>query len=562
MEGNIISHKSSICEPCRRLKTKSIEDKAASRFCTYCVEALCDVCSDHHQASRASSDHVVVDNWNVSGKDDDDNLRACSIFCKEHSNKKLELFCKDHGKLCCLICMTVSHRQCDRVVTLDEAAIGIKSATICSDILENLQKSSTQLRHTITNGQKSIGLFKQQRKSAIETVDETKTKMEKHLVLLQENFKRDFSTFCRENIKAMDEKLKILKKQELLVNKSLENFKNKIENSSDVDVLMETNRLNYICSETDSVLESNDTSVPHLEIDLHVNECIQNFSNHFPQVGTFEVKNLDSGSTFNFANSVLELKQTMKLLDKSCITGVKFLSDGNMVLIDSRFKALYFYGIEAKKILEIGLPDSPWDVELLDKNILIVSFQERPYLQFVDVIKRKLRKEIKIDEPKRGIAVHSNQIILSSKSKISVIDLSGNEKYNFIAGDPLYTCIDGSGRLYFRDQSNKLACTDLNGHMIFTYNNPELKVITGITCDSENNIYVAGFSSHNIHQISPDGELIEIYSMGISKPRAIFLQKNGRLLLVSNNEGKEVNIFQFQMNSDDQADIKEDEFER
>jgi sugar lactone lactonase YvrE len=98
--------------------------------------------------------------------------------------------------------------------------------------------------------------------------------------------------------------------------------------------------------------------------------------------------------------------------------------------------------------------------------------------------------------------------------------------------------------------------------MIFTYNNPELKVITGITCDSENNIYVAGFSSHNIHQISPDGELIEIYSMGISKPRAIFLQKNGRLLLVSNNEGKEVNIFQFQMNSDDQADIKEDEFER
>jgi predicted DNA-binding protein YlxM (UPF0122 family) len=73
----------------------------------------------------------------------------------------------------------------------------------------------------------------------------------------------------RENIKAMDEKLKILNKQELLVNKSLENFKNKIENSSDVDVLMETNRLNYICSETDSVLESNDTAVPHLEIDLH-----------------------------------------------------------------------------------------------------------------------------------------------------------------------------------------------------------------------------------------------------------------------------------------------------
>lgn len=228
MKGNKISHKSSICEPCRRLKTKSIEDKAASRFCTYCVEALCDVCSDHHQASRASSDHVVVDNWNVSGKDDDDNLRACSIFCKEHSNKKLELFCKDHGTLCCLKCMTMSHRQCDRIVTLDEAAVGIKSATICSDILENLQKSSTQLRHTITNGQQSIGLFKQQRKSAIETVDETKAKMEKHLVLLQENFKRDFSIFCRENIKAMDEKLKMLKKQELLVNKSLENFKNKI----------------------------------------------------------------------------------------------------------------------------------------------------------------------------------------------------------------------------------------------------------------------------------------------------------------------------------------------
>lgn len=564
MEGatSKLFHKSPICEPCGRLKTKSIEDKAASRFCTFCVEALCDVCSDHHQASRASSDHVVVDNWDVFEKDDGDNLRACSIFCKEHSNKKLELFCKDHSTLCCLKCMTMSHRQCDRVVTLDEAAVGIKNATICSDIIENLQKSSQQLRHNITKGQKSIGLFKQQRKSAIETVDETKEKMEKHLSLLQENFKQHFSCFCRENIKTMDEKLKKLEKQELLVNKALKYFKNKIENSSDVDVLRETNRLNYICSETDRFLESNDTAIPHLEIDLNVNKCIQNFTNHFPQIGTFEVKNLDSGSTFNFAHSVLELKQTIKLLDKSCITGVKILPDGNMVLIDSRFNALYFYGIEAMKILEIGLPDSPWDVELLDKTILIVSFQERPYLQFVDVIKRKLRKEIKIDEPKRGIAVHSNQIILSSKSKISVIDMSGNEKYNFIADDPLYMCVDGSGRLYFRDQSNKLACTDLNGHMIFNYSNPELKVITGITCDSENNIYVSGFSSHNIHQISPDGELMQIYSMGISKPRAIFLQKNGRLLLVSNNEGKEVKIFQFQMNSDNPADIsKEDEFE-
>jgi hypothetical protein len=57
---------------------------------------------------------------------------------------------------------------------------------------------------------------------------------------------------------------------------------------------------------------------------------------------------------------------------------------------------------------------------------------------------------------------------------------------------------------------NKLYCTSDSFKIIFVYSHPELKVIGGITVDTEDNIYVVGHLSNNIHQLYPDGSFNRI----------------------------------------------------
>ncbi|XP_061190354.1 uncharacterized protein LOC133198247 [Saccostrea echinata] len=43
-------------------------------------------------------------------------------ICAKHGDKKLELFCNDHEKLCCTMCVSLEHRKCDSFDTVDKTA--------------------------------------------------------------------------------------------------------------------------------------------------------------------------------------------------------------------------------------------------------------------------------------------------------------------------------------------------------------------------------------------------------------------------------------------------------
>jgi hypothetical protein len=55
-------------------------------------------------------------------------------------------------------------------------------------------------------------------------------------------------------------------------------------------------------------------------------------------------------------------------------------------------------------------------------------------------------------------------------------------------------------------EENKLICMTYDFKPVFTYNHEQLGGISGITTDEEGNIYIAGFASNNVHQITPDGK--------------------------------------------------------
>jgi hypothetical protein len=72
-------------------------------------------------------------------------------------------------------------------------------------------------------------------------------------------------------------------------------------------------------------------------------------------------------------------------------------------------------------------------------------------------------------------------------------------------------------------------------------------VIGGITVDTEDNIYVVGHLSNNIHQLYPDGSFNRILLCerhGLWKPIFIHFLKDDSQFLLSNDGGNNVDIYE------------------
>lgn len=67
------------------------------------------------------------------------------VFCDEHPDKAIEVFCENHSKPCCTLCATINHRKCESVTTIDKATVGIKTATKTTEIYQKLQTFSKDI---------------------------------------------------------------------------------------------------------------------------------------------------------------------------------------------------------------------------------------------------------------------------------------------------------------------------------------------------------------------------------------------------------------------------------
>ncbi|XP_033725753.1 tripartite motif-containing protein 45-like [Pecten maximus] len=101
------------CAPCLRWK----ESNPAEVTCTECEEKLCKQCRICHERNKATAAHRLV---SISGNVG----QLCDVkvyeICHQHSGKPLDVYCVDHSAMCCSICVSVSHRQCNNVKPMED----------------------------------------------------------------------------------------------------------------------------------------------------------------------------------------------------------------------------------------------------------------------------------------------------------------------------------------------------------------------------------------------------------------------------------------------------------
>ncbi|CAC5383658.1 unnamed protein product [Mytilus coruscus] len=108
-------------------------------------------------------------------------------MCTEHKSKDLELFCVDHDLPCCATCVSVNHRKCENVLTIEDAAKKFRETTSVDKLKNDVIILLADLEIILQSEKKSLSKVQEIAISQLKTYDEFWTHLEQKLDNMKKN---------------------------------------------------------------------------------------------------------------------------------------------------------------------------------------------------------------------------------------------------------------------------------------------------------------------------------------------------------------------------------------
>lgn len=140
--------KDRVCDAC---KTDDVIQPAI-KYCLDCNQAICKNCVDCHRRIKQIKDHKLVLFTNEAVKVAQ--FISTCMSCPEHPDKTIELVCKDHDVMFCILCASVNHRSCRQVVDLASEAAVANMFPSKPDLMRKLETATKHMKEIVKIHQK------------------------------------------------------------------------------------------------------------------------------------------------------------------------------------------------------------------------------------------------------------------------------------------------------------------------------------------------------------------------------------------------------------------------
>jgi DNA-binding beta-propeller fold protein YncE len=190
----------------------------------------------------------------------------------------------------------------------------------------------------------------------------------------------------------------------------------------------------------------------------------------------------------------------------------------------------------------MSLPKQVSDITSTGQDTVAVASLQSDGIYLINIKTMTLTKTIKVSTDIYGLQYVEGEFITAFPGTLRWLSSEGlrlrDSKTHTGAwlvrslGKSSYICADGANAVSYTKDERKQ----------FTYSSPTLTQPRGIDVDVEGNVYIVGYHSNNIHQITSEGKHIRTISttdFGISQPWVLRFQPNSAVfLLTSYTTGK------------------------
>nr|XP_034329855.1 E3 ubiquitin-protein ligase Midline-1-like [Crassostrea gigas] len=504
-----MENKEPLCDCCSRLE----QSQPAVSWCPECCDQLCESCVNFHKISRLTMEHKL---GNIAERDQNFSV---DLFCKQHTSRRLEVYCFDHEEACCLMCATVSHRKCEKVNSLEDCAQNCSAdiPNICSEIedmqkvcdteitrvtndLKSMEKESKDIEHKVsTMAEEIINAVRDKEQILIGNLKKT----EKEQSMLLQNILTEFSDFK----KKIEHDVNILKKSDKLHKNAL---------------FLELKRIGKTVSEAKTNFNKLQKGYQTSNLAVHIDETVQKFHSSFDTFGEIKVKGQNE---VNYQSGQIVLEKSVIVEGSSCLTDVDVIDDRYLVTTCQIQKMVYILDENGKQLSSSKLTGTPWAVAVLENKTFYVTQRYQNLgrvcmFKVHDDLSVSIVKELKMPQNAWGICAIEARIVVSigNQSNGQVFrfyDKEGNkcEEHEIPQGASYASGVLATTRkdlLYTHHSGDSLFSVDISksksASPVYQGNNMERPI--GVTCDPNGNVYVACNGSKNVLQFDKNGKFI------------------------------------------------------
>jgi hypothetical protein len=240
----------------------------------------------------------------------------------------------------------------------------------------------------------------------------------------------------------------------------------------------------------------------------------------------------------NFVSGSIQILKTIEIeINKAGtrrITGI--FVPNFLILTDSINRQIIKYNGNYVYLSRLSLPKELSDITSMGQDTVAVASLSSDDIYLINIKTMTLTKTIKVSTTLHGLQYVDGEFITAYKGRLTWLSAEGlrlTESTNhtdawFIRSlsKSSYICADGRNAISHTKDERKQ----------FTYSSPTLINPRGIDVDVDGNIYIVGFKSNNIHQITSEGKHIRTISTadyGILKPWVLRFKPNSAVFLLT-----------------------------
>ncbi|KAK3600561.1 hypothetical protein CHS0354_003498 [Potamilus streckersoni] len=534
------SVKDGLCKACRCISVQAGEN------CTRCQEAM-DQDFRVQKKLKTSKDHTIPGTEKLFCNPENVTKFVEGFTCIEHDGSDIKYYCKDHMVLCCGTCTIQTHKMCSIMLILGEEFPRIMQAWFPYEMISCLELIENDLKTCIKMNISSVKTLEIQNKTEITNIGEARKKINAVLDKLEEQLTREANRIHKEEIdkKCYDNRmfsshLQALRNSQYLL-KAVDKHGSNLHKFLTVEKMRSQLHFYRNLIENDKKADT----ITEVQLSSPLKSILSDSLCEMAKIVT--VDKLNTHPTYFHSQQLCCLLEKCYLIypegptdPQPKYTGAAFLHGDRLMLADYNNKKCILLNSTYNVIASHTLTDNPWNVCALDEQEVAVSFVTSTEIHILSVLDDVIRpiKTISTRFCNNGMAASGKgemvvnsfcfdqsscwSIYLRYDLGISCTYKSYSSSFNYIAINNKFT------HVYIAiDETNSLLCFDTYGRQQFTYSNAYLIGPRGVAVDRYDNIYVVGFHSCNIHQLSPLGSLLQIITEGLSQtPCAICIDKH------------------------------------
>lgn len=504
----------------------------AVTWCSDCREALCQKCQSDHRKFKAFRNHSFL-KLSVTTQQ---NVTSFSGFipCPDHSSSPAQVFCADHKAACCTLCATIRHRKCSDILTLEDAANGVKDGKVTQDLRKRLDDLTENIKKKISNREDSQEKLKVSKECTEKEVTTVFNETIAHLETLRSSFMQELQTYEQSMSKTHDDEISKLSHllSRVLLQRNLLDVS--IAQGSNEECLVNIENIRRTESQIKDECDVFSYKASPGRISFTTNSEFRDIRSNLKSIGKFIL--MEKCLCMQTGQIKLLKKESSCIGNDICNAIFDFQNNIIITGVGSRRILVCDYSLNKKS--SISVDGCPRDITKDKSGRIFVSLPQLRKVVEINLKTNTVQEMFHTTVDCWGICCMNNDFYITSGNIIQIYSSDGTKKEDMETSDTwMISGKENSGSIVYSKQNTVIerSVISKSEKKLHTLSGAGLR---GIDTDYEGNIYTVGVYSKKLYQLSSDGTLLREVNLEDfdlrGKPLSVCLNDKNKFVITTN----------------------------